>query len=61
MFGACLLLKRNKPSHRYGIYNMVGNVWEWVEGGSDKERPIRGGSYIDTVDGSANHALRVSV
>jgi len=44
---------------RYGIYNMVGNVWEWVEGGSEKERPIRGGSYIDTIDGSANHALRV--
>jgi len=38
---------------------MVGNVWEWVEGGSEKERPIRGGSYIDTIDGSANHALRV--
>jgi len=44
----------------YGIFNTVGNVWEWAEGGNDKERPIRGGSYIDTIDGSANHALRVS-
>ena len=44
----------------YGIFNMVGNVWEWTEGGNDKEKPIRGGSYIDTLDGLANHALRVS-
>jgi formylglycine-generating enzyme required for sulfatase activity len=44
----------------YGIFNMVGNVWEWAEGGNEKERPIRGGSFIDTIDGRANHALRVS-
>ena len=34
----------------YGLYNMVGNVWEWVDGGNEKEKPIRGGSYIDTIE-----------
>merc|ERR1719330_263473 len=39
---------------------MLGNVWEWCDGGDDQARPLRGGSYVDTLDGSANHALRVS-
>ena len=39
---------------------MVGNVWEWVGGGTKEKRVLRGGSYVDTIDGSANHALRVS-
>lgn len=60
---------------------MVGNVWEWVQGGerpkgpppgaapkgggSDNnndaiQRPMRGGSFIDTVDGRSNHAVMVS-
>ena len=32
----------------YGCHHLVGNVWEWCEGWSDKpggHRPIRGGSY----------------
>eukprot|EP00035_Acanthoeca_spectabilis_P007590 m.138699 g.138699 ORF g.138699 m.138699 type:complete len:377 (+) comp14005_c0_seq1:3220-4350(+) len=44
----------------YGLYNMVGNVWEWVGGGTPEKRILRGGSYVDTIDGSANHLLRVS-
>ncbi len=27
----------------YGIYNMCGNVWEWVDGGTKEQRPLRGG------------------
>lgn len=44
----------------YGVYNTVGNVWEWVGGGTNEKRILRGGSFVDTIDGSANHLLRVS-
>jgi formylglycine-generating enzyme required for sulfatase activity len=44
----------------YGLYNTVGNVWEWASGGDDKRRPLRGGSFIDSIDGRVNHPLRVS-
>ena len=39
---------------------MLGNVWEWVKGGTAKERVLRGGSFVDSLDGHANHMLRVS-
>ena len=55
----------------YGLFNMVGNVWEWVAGlppqppGSPQkdqrpQRILRGGSFIDSADGKLNHAVRVS-
>ena len=44
----------------YGIYNMCGNVWEWVDGGTKEARALRGGSYVDSLEGTFNHAIKVS-
>jgi len=39
-----------------GIYDLTGNVWEWMRGGKHKARIVRGGSYVDSLDGSYNLA-----
>ncbi|CAM9266117.1 unnamed protein product [Phaeothamnion confervicola] len=43
-----------------GVWNSVGNVWEWVSGGTANKRIMKGGSYVDTLDGRFNHAATVA-
>lgn len=46
--------------NKYGVYNMLGNVWEWVAGGKKDSRILRGGSFTDSADGRFNHIVLVS-
>lgn len=35
-------------------------MWEWTKGGKPEKRILRGGSFIDSVDGKYNHIVLVS-
>lgn len=39
-----------------GFYDLTGNVWEWMRGGKNQARILRGASYVDSLDGSFNVA-----
>jgi len=60
------------PANHYGVQSAIGNVWEWTstiyshpqKTKDGQEEPakltLRGGSFVDSLDGSWNHRARVS-
>ncbi|KAM9788511.1 inactive C-alpha-formylglycine-generating enzyme 2 [Neosynchiropus ocellatus] len=47
----------------YGLFDMMGNTWEWTSSqfpAAQQMFVLRGASWIDTVDGSANHKARLT-
>lgn len=60
-------VKAFPPQNNYGLYDMVGNIWEWTSTVFGKDRQtkqeqytLRGGSYIDSRKGEFNHLADVT-
>ncbi|CAL8304207.1 unnamed protein product [Gadus morhua 'NCC'] len=56
-------VKAFPPQNNYGLYDMMGNTWEWTSTSFPGAQPmyvLRGASWIDSVDGSANHKARIT-
>lgn len=65
-----------EEQNAYGVFNMLGNAWEWVADTfedplaaaraaragrpAEAQKVLRGGSYLDSLDGATNHRVRVT-